>query len=232
MSLDDITKKEKKIVETLATKGLKTYYELYAEKKENIGSSSTVWKGLKKLEDLNLIKLRKEEEPHGKESWRGRKRKHYGLTFKGILYALNLGFITPEEGYETRIRNKASIPVINPQLAKKIASDARAHKVFAKRVNKDIIDFATRIEKENARHIYSFLVKHTNLSFYSEIETAQMMLVAELQITPRVLQIMKSYKSLRTVEKAVAPMLYTILEKIVRNNSKKWPFKKKPMRTK
>ena len=93
MSLNDIiTNKEKKILEVLATKGLKTYYDLYAKKKENIGSSSTVWQGLKKLENMNLIEQKGSgEEPSGKESWRGRRKKYYGLTLFGLLLAFLYG---------------------------------------------------------------------------------------------------------------------------------------------
>jgi predicted ArsR family transcriptional regulator len=76
-----LTDKEEQIIFVLATKGFKTYYDLF--KKEGI-SSSTAWKHLDNLTKKGLVEVKKEEAFR----IRGRKKKLYGLTFRGLIQAL------------------------------------------------------------------------------------------------------------------------------------------------
>lgn len=76
-----LTAKEKEIIFILAKKGFKTYYDLF--KKEGI-SSSTAWKHIDALRRKGLIEVKKEEAFR----IRGRKKKLYGLTFRGLIEAL------------------------------------------------------------------------------------------------------------------------------------------------
>jgi DNA-binding PadR family transcriptional regulator len=82
VSMHELTETEGKILSVLAKKGIKTYYDIY--KKEKLCSSSTAWKLVKKLEKNGFIEVKKEETFR----IRGRKKKHYGLTFKGLIAAL------------------------------------------------------------------------------------------------------------------------------------------------
>ena len=118
MSLKEITDKEKKILEVLATKGLKTYYELYAKKtyynshtkkKEKIGSSSTVWKGLEKLKKMGLVV--KLKSPRKEKGQKGRERKPYKLTLMGLLLAFFYGSL---ERYINKIADgfKEILPLV------------------------------------------------------------------------------------------------------------------------
>jgi DNA-binding CsgD family transcriptional regulator len=76
-----LTAKEKEIISILAKKGFKTYYDLFT--KEGI-SSSTAWKHTDTLTRKGLIEVKKEEAFR----IRGRKKKLYGLTFRGLIEAM------------------------------------------------------------------------------------------------------------------------------------------------
>jgi DNA-binding Lrp family transcriptional regulator len=76
-----LTETEEKIIGILAKKGFKTYYDL--SRREGI-SSSTVWKLLNNLTEKGLIEIKKEETFRAFD----RKKKLYGLTFKGLITAL------------------------------------------------------------------------------------------------------------------------------------------------
>jgi len=78
-----LTETEKKIISILALKGYKTYYDFF--KKEGM-SSSTAWKLMDDLTEKGLVKVKKEEAFR----IRGRKKKLYGLTFRGLVYALKI----------------------------------------------------------------------------------------------------------------------------------------------
>jgi len=78
----ELTETEKKIVRALAKKGTMTYYEVY--KKEKLCSSSTAWELIKKLEKNGCVEVKKVEAFR----IRGRKKKHYGLTLRGVSVAL------------------------------------------------------------------------------------------------------------------------------------------------
>jgi len=82
----ELKAKEKEILKSLA-KAPKTEYELSKKKKVRVASSSTVWKAIKNLKRLGLIELKSEERfpkiPR-------KIKKYYGLTFRGLVYALKL----------------------------------------------------------------------------------------------------------------------------------------------
>lgn len=78
----ELTETEEKILRTLAEKGARTYYDIY--RKEKLCSSSTAWKLIKNLEKNGYVEVKKEE----KFQFRGRKKKFYGLTLRGLSVAL------------------------------------------------------------------------------------------------------------------------------------------------
>lgn len=79
----DLTETEKKILNNLAEKGSRTYYDIY--KKERLCSSSTAWNLIKNLEKNGYVEVKKEE----KFELRGRKKKFYSLTLRGLSTALS-----------------------------------------------------------------------------------------------------------------------------------------------
>lgn len=78
----ELTETEEKILRALAEKGPRTYYDIY--KKEKLCSSSTAWKLIKNLEKNGYVEVKKEE----MFRFRGRKKKFYGLTLRGLSVAL------------------------------------------------------------------------------------------------------------------------------------------------
>jgi len=79
----ELTETEEKILSVLSWKGAKTYYEIF--KKEKLCSSSTAWKLIKKLERSGLVKVKETKQFR----IRGRKKKLYGLTFRGLIATLH-----------------------------------------------------------------------------------------------------------------------------------------------
>jgi len=79
----ELTETEEKILSVLAWKGAKTYYDIF--KKENLCSSSTAWKLIKRLEKSGLVEVK------ATKSFRirGREKKLYGLTFRGLIATLH-----------------------------------------------------------------------------------------------------------------------------------------------
>jgi hypothetical protein len=74
---------EEKIITTLALEGFKTYYDFF---KDGAMSSSTAWNLTRKLCEQKLIEVKKEEAFR----IRGRPKKLYGLTFRGLIASLKL----------------------------------------------------------------------------------------------------------------------------------------------
>jgi DNA-binding PadR family transcriptional regulator len=74
---------EERIITTLALKGFKTYYDFF---KDGTMSSSTAWNLTRKLTQEGLIEVKKEEAFR----IRGRPKKLYGLTFRGLIASLKL----------------------------------------------------------------------------------------------------------------------------------------------
>ena len=79
----DLTETENKILNNLAEKGSRTYYDIY--KKEKLCSSSTAWNLIKNLEKNGYVEVKKEETTEV----RGRKKKFYSLTLRGLSTALS-----------------------------------------------------------------------------------------------------------------------------------------------
>ena len=215
---------EQKILKKLAKKGPSHMYPFHeASSEDYIASRMTIHRAKNSLFEQKFIEL-KRVEPHP-----GKDKKIYGLTFKGILYALSMGYVDPSKGYEVRIKNKVHLPgtVEQNQLAKMLVSNVRLQKrLFAEQLNKDIIDFVLRMERENSKQIYSFLMKHINLKFYNENDTAQMLLLAELRMGSKIRRIMRSYKSLRKLEKACTPTAFRMVQEIFKSNRNKRLFKR------
>jgi len=80
----ELTKTEKNILKDIA-KGEKTIYDIAV--KDKIAVRSTVSEAIKKLRKLGFIEV-KREEPFPKI--KGNIKCYYGLTFRGLLYALKL----------------------------------------------------------------------------------------------------------------------------------------------
>jgi len=94
--------KEKEFLQILAKKGPKTYYDLYAKRRENIASSSTVWEAKKHLHKLNLIKEKKPKV----EIVTGRERKYYDLTLMGLFLAFEYDPIENVDKIADRFRKE------------------------------------------------------------------------------------------------------------------------------
>ena len=105
MNIKNLTYIEKQIISVLARKGPKTYYDLYTENRENVGSRGAVNQALKRLLKKGLIEVkRKEKFPTGLE------KKFYGLTFLGLHYSLILGAIELKEAKIVMEKNNIHVP--------------------------------------------------------------------------------------------------------------------------
>jgi len=100
---DKLTPTQKKIVRTLAEKGCKCHKDLL-----ETANKKTVTKALHKLASLDIIEIRFKES----EKYMGRKKAYYGLTWKGLAYALSHNIISPEKGYEVMDKNKMKFPAV------------------------------------------------------------------------------------------------------------------------
>jgi len=84
----NLTEKQKDLLILLAQEGLKTRYDLFKRKRDGaekrMMSSSTAHRVINDLKKAGLIEVKREEAFR----IRGRKKKLYGLTFKGLLAAL------------------------------------------------------------------------------------------------------------------------------------------------
>ena len=79
--------------------GPKWYYQLYRGPDKVVGSNTTALRALRHLSELGLIRVDKEL---SKET-RGRKRKYYAITFKGLLLAIQRDKIKPEKANGLKI---------------------------------------------------------------------------------------------------------------------------------
>ncbi|RLI21522.1 hypothetical protein DRO54_03490 [Candidatus Bathyarchaeota archaeon] len=105
----NLTTKQKEILSYLAKNGPSWYYEL--SEKEKIASNKTVLQAFHALRRLGLMEVKKEEQPpHEGKTLFGRKRKYYGLTFKGLIHSLKIGAIEPREAREVRIKHGIALP--------------------------------------------------------------------------------------------------------------------------
>jgi len=239
MGVNDLTDKEKEIIRVLAKKGHKTYYELYFPKQENIASSSTVWKALKRLksEEKGLIEVKKTTLFERIKSIR---KKHYGLTFKGILYAVHTKLIKPSEAEKARVRNDAKIPVtdethkaliemMSNNKAKERFEDMAIHQkrqgTIPVNTFTEPYHLARDVLHDHSAKIYSFIVRHTNLNFYDENTVANLLMLALVQATFRSFsKYMRRYKVMPFMMKAGKKLMEGILDsygKELKKNSKR-----------
>lgn len=71
-----------------------------------IGTRPNIRDCVMKLQNLELIELRTVRTTESK-----RQKKYYGLSFKGILYALKSGFVDPSEARDLRLASKVRLPL-------------------------------------------------------------------------------------------------------------------------
>ena len=101
----ELSKTEKKILQHIALKGLKTEYDIF--QKDKIASSSTVWKADRKLRNLGFIEIKRTERFNRIPS----KSKNYlGLTFKGLILAVKLHIVEPKNARRVREINQTELP--------------------------------------------------------------------------------------------------------------------------
>lgn len=107
----ELTKAEEKVIESLVNAVKKSDepkqkfgYKYYWSEELDIASKTWIKKCVTNLEKkLGLIEVKIPEK-------KGRKRNFYGLTFKGLLYALNVGNIKPAEAAEIRQKSRIKLP--------------------------------------------------------------------------------------------------------------------------
>jgi predicted transcriptional regulator len=156
----ELTKTEKDILKDIA-KGEKTIYDIAV--KDKIAVRSTVSEAVKKLRKLGFIEVKREEPfPKMKENI----KRYYGLTFRGLIYALKL------EGIKL-----SKIPyweeIVSSWIQKAKAFDSLV-KVREKLKLKTEIAFEKlqsylmEYVKQNQKQIESFL-RHYDLSFSDDI---------------------------------------------------------------
>jgi hypothetical protein len=104
----ELTVQEKELLKAIA-KQPATYYDLYL--KQQVGSSSFVWKTLKKLGRMGLIEIKKEV-PFSKI--KGKSKRYWGLTFKGLLVGLKYGVVKPANALEAENKNQVTLPFKAP----------------------------------------------------------------------------------------------------------------------
>ena len=101
--LDRLTPTGKKIVRILAEKGCKCHRDLL-----EIASKKPVSQALRELLDLKMTEVRYKESI----KYKGKKRRYYGLTWKGLAYALSENIISPKKGYDVMTKNKMKFPAL------------------------------------------------------------------------------------------------------------------------
>jgi len=97
-----LTKEQKNILNMFFEKGCQNPTTLL---KQRIASKKTISEAVQKLVAFKIIENRFKE-----PSTAGRKKTFYGLTWKGLAYALSQNIILPEKGYEVMVKNKMSFP--------------------------------------------------------------------------------------------------------------------------
>jgi hypothetical protein len=104
----NLTEQEKELLKAIA-KQPATYYDLYL--KQQVGSSSFVWKTLKKLAQMGYIEVKKEV-PFDKI--KGKSKRYWGLTFKGLLAGLKYGVVKPANALDVERKNQIIQPFEAP----------------------------------------------------------------------------------------------------------------------
>jgi DNA-binding PadR family transcriptional regulator len=99
-----LTKEQKNILSMFFKEGCQNPTTLL---KQGIASKKTISEALQKLIALKIIETRFKEPTRP----RGRKRSYYGLTWKGLRYALTEKIVSPEKGYNIMVKNKMPFPI-------------------------------------------------------------------------------------------------------------------------
>jgi hypothetical protein len=150
----DLTRKQKEILCVLAKEGPSWYYELSEKKK--IASNKTVLKAFCDLTSIGLLEIKKEQQ----DAFMGRKRTYYGLTFKGLLYALNTDAFSPREAASVRLRNFVEIPSITDLYIKEdFEPDAFCDQVLEIHFPHSVLEKFERIRKLMASDVEFELTK-------------------------------------------------------------------------
>ncbi|MEM3627608.1 MAG: hypothetical protein QXZ25_06240 [Candidatus Bathyarchaeia archaeon] len=97
---------EHRVLKYLAKNGMSTQYKMI---KHRVGAERSILKSVEKLAKNEHIELKKQE-PFKKIG--GKTKKYYGLTFKGLIYTLEKGFIKPSQAHNVRIKNNTSLPFV------------------------------------------------------------------------------------------------------------------------
>ena len=97
-----LTKEQQNILSMFFEKGCQNPTTLL---KQKIASKKTISGAIKKMVAYKIIETRRKE-----ASTVGRKKTYYGLTWKGLAYALSQNIISPEKGYEVMVKNEMSFP--------------------------------------------------------------------------------------------------------------------------
>lgn len=116
----ELKRADDKVLKYLATHGMSTQYQMSKrksiknqmskDKNEDKVAWSVVSESVKRLAKNKYIELKKQE-PFKKI--KGRSKKYYGLTFKGLICVLKKGFIKPSQAHDARIKNSIPLPQIH-----------------------------------------------------------------------------------------------------------------------
>jgi len=97
------------------TRGQKNIFNMFVEKgcqnpttllKQEIASKKTISEAFQKLVAFKIVETRFKEPTSV-----GRKKTYYGLTWKGLAYALTEKIVSPERCYNIMVKNKMPFPV-------------------------------------------------------------------------------------------------------------------------
>jgi len=185
MSLNGLQPKEKEFLILICNKGPIHGYALHSGP-EAIMSSSYWNKTKKHLSNLNLIEFKKEIPS---SELRGRDIKLYGLTFKGLLYCLNQGFIEYSKAHEIRKSHFIPLPKESKGFPHQYMEsydkefldemgitinlpDPNEYNFLINpdNLNNEWEDIKLEIEKDFSEDIYKKIVFDTNLNTYEQID--------------------------------------------------------------
>jgi hypothetical protein len=133
----------------MASKGLQGEFvwPYFLSDKEKIGTRPNIRACIKSLESLGLIELKRKKDLI--ELKPEKDRKYYGLTFKGLLFALKRSMVRPSEARELRLKSKIDLPLEVP----------RDPKIT-------YVDTSGRIEEKHPEDFYNFLARSIDLDFF------------------------------------------------------------------
>lgn len=163
----NLSRKEKEIISLLAQRGLKTKYDFF-KKQGGIMSSSTAHNLINGLKEKGLIEVKKEVAFR----IRGRPKKLYGLTFRGLLCMLKMTEIefhlteNANELIATWLQKIAKVEEIFPlkqQMLRRFPGTANELRKASELVEEAILNFATEYPKEFKRFL-----QHYDLDFSTD----------------------------------------------------------------